>query len=115
MCFRTHFTFCIPLKNIHAAKNTLILSKIAHMSFMSIIGITAAILTTAAYVPQAYKTIKTRSTKDLSVGTFSMLFFGTVLWFIYGWHLSNTPIILANLITAILAGVILVLKWTAKD
>lgn len=85
------------------------------MNLINIIGIAAAILTTAAYVPQAYKTIKTRSTQDLSIGTFLMLFIGTVLWSIYGWHLSNIPIILANIITAVLAGIILLLKLTAKN
>lgn len=79
-----------------------------------ITGITAAILTTAAYVPQAYKTIKTRSTHDLSLGTFSMLFFGTILWLIYGIYLNNLPMMLANGITAALAGIILLLKLTSQ-
>lgn len=85
------------------------------MNFTTIIGIIAAILTTAAYIPQAYKTIKTRSTQDLSVVTFSMLFLGTALWFVYGVYLSNPPMIFANLITSILSGIILLLKLTSKS
>jgi MtN3 and saliva related transmembrane protein len=77
---------------------------------ISTIGMLAAILTTAAYIPQAYKTIKTRSTKDLSIVTFSMLFAGTILWFIYGMYIHDTPLMLANGITATLSGIIFFLK-----
>jgi len=84
------------------------------MTSLSILGLFAAFFTTAAYVPQAYKTIKTRSTHDLSLGTFSMLFIGTILWFIYGIYLGDLPLILANAITAILSGIIFYLKITTK-
>ena len=77
---------------------------------ISTIGMLAAALTTAAYVPQAYKTIKTRSTKDLSLVTFTMLFVGTILWFIYGLYIHDTPLMLANGITATLSGIIFFLK-----
>lgn len=73
----------------------------------------AAILTTGAYIPQAYKTIKTRQTRDLSMVTFTMLFAGTILWFIYGMYIRDTPLMLANGITATLAGIIFFLKISA--
>jgi MtN3 and saliva related transmembrane protein len=77
---------------------------------ISSIGMLAAMLTTAAYIPQAYKTIKTRSTRDLSLVTFSMLFSGTVLWLVYGLYIHDTPLILANGVTATLSGIIFFLK-----
>lgn len=77
---------------------------------ISTIGMLAAALTTAAYIPQAYKTIKTRSTNDLSIVTFSMLFMGTILWFVYGLYIHDTPLMLANGITATLCGIIFFLK-----
>jgi MtN3 and saliva related transmembrane protein len=70
-------------------------------------GMVAALLTTAAYIPQAYKTIKTKSAKDLSLATFSMLFAGTIMWFIYGSYIHDTPLMLINSITATLSGIIL--------
>lgn len=85
------------------------------MSWIEITGFVAAFLTTAAYVPQAIKTIKTHSTHDLSLGTFTMLFAGTLLWFVYGASLNNLPMILANGITAALAGIILYLKLTSRE
>jgi len=77
------------------------------------IGFIAAILTTAAFLPQVYKTIKTRQLKDLSLTTFSMIFFGTILWCLHGYKIGDQPLILANAITALLAGIILSMKiWS---
>ena len=61
------------------------------MNTVSAIGATAALLTTVAYVPQAYKTIKTRSTASLSLPTYIMLFLGTCLWEAYGLLLDDVP------------------------
>lgn len=74
----------------------------------------AAFLTTAAYVPQAYKTIKTRSTSSLSLPTYVMLFLGTCLWVVYGLHTGDVPVLASNVVTSILAGIILCLKFGAK-
>lgn len=84
------------------------------MTPISLFGLLAAFLTTAAYVPQAYKTISTRSTASLSLLTYSMLFVGTVLWVGYAIAIDNLPVMIANGLTALLSGVILYLKLTAK-
>jgi len=83
------------------------------MTHISILGLIAALLTTGAYIPQAYKTIKTKSTSDLSISTFSMLFIGTICWFFYGMFIKDMPIMLANGITATLSGIIFYLKLTS--
>jgi len=77
---------------------------------MSLIGIIAAILTTGAFVPQAFKTIRTRKTEDLSLVTFLMIFIGTILWCIYGISIGDKPLIFANGITACLSGIIVAMK-----
>jgi MtN3 and saliva related transmembrane protein len=80
------------------------------MAFISMTGMLAAALTTAAYLPQVYKTIRTRSAKDLSITTFSMLFAGTLMGFIYSSYIHDTPFMLTNGITAVLSGIIFCLK-----
>ena len=77
---------------------------------MEIIGTIAAILTTGAFIPQAFKTIKTQQTEDLSLITFSMLFLGTILWATYGYFNQDHPIFFANVLTGFLAGIILIIK-----
>lgn len=84
------------------------------MTLVSLLGLLAAGITTAAYVPQAYQTITTRSTRSLSLPTYLLLFAGTALWTWYGGCIHNWPVILANGITAVLAGIILALKLLEK-
>ena len=61
-----------------------------------IIGLIAAVLTTAAYVPQVYKTWKTKSAGNISLTMYIAMFIGILLWLIYGIHLNSLAMILAN-------------------
>jgi len=72
-----------------------------------IIGYIAASLTTFSFLPQALKTIKTRSTNDLSLGMYTGLFIVMLCWVAYGIILGEGPIIVANLVTMVFAGIIL--------
>lgn len=74
------------------------------------IGLIAALLTTAAFLPQVYKTLKTQQADDLSLTTFLMIFTGTICWCIHGMNINDKPLIFANGITAILSGIILLIK-----
>ncbi len=80
------------------------------METTTIIGFVAAVLTTSAFVPQAVKTWKTRSTSDLSLPMYLMMFIGISLWLIYGLSKNDWPIILANGVSFCLAFVILYFK-----
>ncbi len=77
---------------------------------INLIGILAGILTTIAFLPQVIRTYKTRSVKDISLGMFSIMFTGVILWFAYGLLRGDLPIILANGITLFLVGTILIFK-----
>lgn len=77
-------------------------------------GTIAAILTTASFLPQAIKTIKTKDTKGISTGMYSMFVVGVFLWIIYGIQLKDMPIIIANVITFVLASIILGFKIFVK-
>ena len=74
------------------------------------IGYAAAILTTAAYMPQTLKVIREKHTKSLSLGMYSMITSGIGLWCIYGIMIESPSLILANAISFILAPTILVHK-----
>ena len=45
---------------------------------IEIVGVIAAILTTSAFVPQVYKTWKSKSAKELSLTMYLVLFTGIV-------------------------------------
>ena len=80
------------------------------MDLVTIIGLIAAACTTFAYVPQAIKIIKTKDTKSLSLIMYVIMTVGIMLWLSYGILLKDLPIIIANTVTLIFAGIILVLK-----
>ena len=73
-------------------------------------GYFAAILTTAAFLPQLIKTLKTKKADDVSLITLIMFIIGVLLWIIYGYKISSIPILLANVITFVLNFLILISK-----
>ena len=73
-------------------------------------GYFAAILTTLAFLPQLIKTLKTKKAEDVSLITLIMFLTGVMSWIIYGYKISSTPILLANIITFILNLLILIFK-----
>lgn len=71
------------------------------------LGYLAALCTTAAFIPQAVKTIRSKDTRSLSLGMYCLFTLGLFLWLLYGIHKQDLSIILANAITGLLALVIL--------
>jgi len=80
------------------------------IEWMTVIGLLAAVCTTIAFLPQAVKSLKTKQTKDISLPMYIIFTAGVLLWLVYGIIISDIPLILANGITFILAGMILALK-----
>jgi len=78
------------------------------------IGFFAAFCTTFAFLPQATKVWKTKSTRDISLYMFIIFTTGVVSWLIYGITISDWPIILANAITLVLSLFILIYKIKYK-
>ena len=81
---------------------------------MSYIGFFAAFCTTVAFLPQAIKVYKTKSTKDISLYMFLIFTIGVLSWLIYGLMISDWPLILANAVTLVLSFFILVYKLKFK-
>ena len=77
---------------------------------MEWLGYVAAFLTTAAFVPQAIKTIRSRETRGISLGMYAAFTTGLIFWFGYGFVLHSWPMIVSNAIAASLAATILALK-----
>ena len=78
------------------------------------IGFFAAFCTTIAFLPQAIKVYKTKSTKDISLIMFIIFTIGVFSWLIYGLIINDLPVILANVVTLILSLFILLYKIRFK-
>ncbi len=74
------------------------------------IGTIAAILTTASFLPQAIKTMKSGNTKDISLLMYICFVSGVFMWIIFGALINTKIIVVANSITFLLAGTILIMK-----
>lgn len=74
------------------------------------IGYVAAFLTTAAFLPQALHTIKTRNTDSLSLSMYILFTLGVLCWLFYGIILQDHAIIVANGITFCLSLTVLIIK-----
>jgi MtN3 and saliva related transmembrane protein len=79
----------------------------------TLIGILAACGTTASWIPQAWKTLRTRQADDFSWGYLALFTGGVLLWAVYG-ALRNDPAVLgANVVTFvfILPVIYVKLRW----
>ncbi len=71
------------------------------------IGSVAAVLTTVSFVPQVWKTWRSRDVSGISVTMYAVFTIGVSLWLVYGIVLQAWPIIVANAVTLSLALLIL--------
>jgi MtN3 and saliva related transmembrane protein len=77
--------------------------------FWESVGISAAVLTMSAFLPQLVKVARSKSAKDVSILTLAQMGLGVALWVAYGAHLRDPIIIAANLITLVSIAVLLLL------
>lgn len=87
------------------------------LSIPEIIGLIAATITTSAFVPQVYKTWKTKDVEGLSLTMYSVFFVGVVLWVVFGYLINSISVFLANFITALLVLLLIIFKirYSNKD
>ncbi|HAR94979.1 MAG TPA: hypothetical protein DCR97_03305 [Deltaproteobacteria bacterium] len=80
------------------------------MDPIELLGFVAGILTTAAYVPQVFKTWRLKTAGDISLLMISLTSSGIFLWFLYGLYIGSLSVMIANFITCMLTLTVLVMK-----
>ena len=78
------------------------------------VGYLAGICTTAAFLPQVVKTVRSRSAHDISLGMYALMVVGITLWLIHGVQVESSPVIAANAVTLVLVGAMLFMKLRYK-
>ena len=81
-----------------------------NINLVDLLGFAAGIFTTIAFIPQVFKTWNSKSAEDVSLLMFILFILGVILWCVYGWEIHSAPVIIANLITFLLALTIVALK-----
>ena len=59
---------------------------------------------------QALRVWRTASAEDISLAIYLIMVSGVVLWIVYGMRIHSQPLVIANALTLLLAGAVLVGK-----
>lgn len=74
------------------------------------IGYLAAVCSTLSFAPQAWQIIRSRHTRDISLGMYLLTVAGFALWLGFGIALGQWPLMISNGICLALASFILLMK-----
>jgi MtN3 and saliva related transmembrane protein len=76
-----------------------------------IIGLVAAVITTAGFMPQIMKGYRTKSLQDLSYWLNVLLGSGMLLWLVYGYAIGSFAVVVANIVGVTLNVTLIVMKY----
>ena len=80
------------------------------MNALDLLGLVATCFTTSSFVPQVWRTWKTRDVYGISLPTYVIITVGLALWLVYGWLRGDMPLMVANAVMVVLTGAITVMK-----
>lgn len=83
-------------------------------SSVELIGYFGSFLTSITFIPQVYKSWKSKSVGDLSIWMVLIVVTSTLVWLVYGYAIHSGPVIVANTIVLLLTLVLLYFKITFK-
>ena len=81
---------------------------------MKYLGYLGIILIQAAYIPQLWRTIKTKNTDGLSPWFLAMVWLGIALLQVYSYHLNDLVYIISNWFGLINTGGLIFLLYRGK-
>lgn len=81
---------------------------------IEIIGLMAGSFTTISFIPQVWKIITTKKTRDISLYMYCLFIMGLIFWEIFGIVNKSISIIIANSMNLFFATLILICKIKYK-
>ena len=81
---------------------------------IEVIGYLALFCTTISFIPQVIELYRKKSAKDISTSMYIIYALGMILWLIYTIWIKAVPLIIGNVISLILAIIILTMKYLWK-
>jgi MtN3 and saliva related transmembrane protein len=80
------------------------------VEYIDLLGLIATCFTTSSFVPQVWRTWRTRDVSGISLASYSVITVGLALWFVYGLLRGDLPLIVANAVMVVLTAAIVVMK-----
>lgn len=81
------------------------------MNYIDLVGYLGSFLTSITFIPQVYKTWKTKSVGDLSLTMMLIVVTSCIVWLVYAIALMLWPVIIANGIIGILSLMLVYFKF----
>lgn len=80
------------------------------------IGSLAALLSMLGFIPQIIKILKTKFVRDISFVMLVQTSIGASLWILYGIHISDPIVIVANVVslTSLIIAILLYIKYRSN-
>lgn len=85
------------------------------MTLADTLGMAAGFVSTVAFLPQALKVWRTRSTRGISTGMYALYCLSLVLWGIYAWMIEAWPLLVTEIVTGLMTFYILVMTLRGFD
>ena len=80
------------------------------MDIAEIFGYAGMIAGVSVFIPQVYKTYRTKSVEDISWGMLALVVLNCFFWFSYGYLRDSLPLILTNGLSFLVVSVLIILK-----
>ncbi|MFA6161903.1 MAG: SemiSWEET transporter [Methylobacter sp.] len=80
------------------------------MSELDILGLIATGFSTSSFIPQIWRSWRTRDVSGISLPTYVILTIALTLWLLYGILKSDAPLVIANAIMIMLSVAIAAMK-----
>jgi len=79
----------------------------AYINILAVLATIAGLVISLSLFPQAYKIYRRKSSADISLTSYLMLFFSLIPWLLYGISIHNLPLIITNSVSLLGAGLVL--------
>ena len=80
------------------------------MDIAEMFGYAGMIAGVSVFIPQVYKTYRTKSVEDISWGMLALVVLNCFFWFSYGYLQGSLPLILTNGMGFFVVSVLIILK-----
>lgn len=80
------------------------------VDYVTLLGLAAGVFTTFSFVPQIIRSVRRKSTKDISWYFLFLWLAGFGLWFVYGIIIGSVPLIVWNSVSFLIAAAMSALK-----
>lgn len=78
------------------------------MTILALLATLVGIFMGLSNIPQALKIFKRKSARDISLVTYLIVEFGSIIWILYGFEIKSFPVVVPNILGLIATSMVLI-------